>query len=189
MRTREPIDNVLWVPIEEVQANNYNPNAVAKNEMRLLYVSILHDGITQPIVTIRDEALGKYVIVDGFHRYSTIRLNPDLLARTDGMVPIVVIEKSVNERMASTIRHNRARGKHSVNGMSNVVFSMLENGVSDEQVCNELGLEPDELLRLKHITGFAKLFENVEYRMAWETRKQVKFRKDYESGAQEHQRD
>lgn len=177
---RQPIDHVRWVPIGMVQANDYNPNSVAKNEMRLLYTSILHDGYTQPIVTIWDESIQKYVIVDGFHRYTTCKMNKDILERNHGLLPIVVIEKDINDRMASTVRHNRARGKHSVNGMSNMVFQMLDNGWADNDICNELGMEADELLRLKHITGFSKLFENVEYQRAWETNNQIKIRKQYE---------
>jgi hypothetical protein len=96
------------------------------------------------------------------------------------MLPIVVIDKSINNRMAATVRHNRARGKHSIDGMSNMVFSMLENGWSDSDICNELGMEAEELLRLKHITGFSKLFNNIEYRKAWETRSQIKLRTEYE---------
>lgn len=177
----QPISTVRWVPIEQIQANDYNPNSVATNEMRLLYMSILHDGYTQPVVTIYDPELEKYIIVDGFHRFLTMKMNKDIADRTGGCLPIVVIDKSINDRMASTIRHNRARGKHSVAGMSNMVFKMLENGMDDAGVCNELGLEVDELVRLKHITGFSKLFDNVEYRMAWETRRQIELKKSYKT--------
>lgn len=176
----QPVDNIRWVPIERVHANDYNPNAVARNEMRLLYTSIKHDGYTQPVVTVYDPENDRYVIVDGFHRYTTMRLNADIRETTGGYLPIVVIDKPINDRMASTVRHNRARGKHSILGMANVVFSMLENGWQDEAICNELGLEPDELIRLKHVTGFSKLFENVEYRKAWETKRQIQLRKAYE---------
>lgn len=182
--TREmPVDNVRWVPIDEVTANDYNPNSVAKNEMRLLKTSIMHDGYTQPVVTIWDEAKGKYVIVDGFHRYLTMKTNEDVQAMTGGYLPIVVIKKDINDRMASTVRHNRARGKHSITGMANMVFSMLDNGWSDEEICAELGLEADEIIRLKHVTGFSKLFENVEYRKSWETQRQIQLRKEYESAS------
>jgi len=167
----QPVDNIRWVPIEQVHANDYNPNSVAKNEMRLLYTSIKHDGYTQPVVTVYDPESDKYVIVDGFHRYTTMRLNPDIREWTGGLLPIVVIDKPINDRMASTVRHNRARGKHSITGMANMVFAMLENGMTDEAVCKELGLEADELIRLKHVTGFSKLFENVDYRRSWETKK------------------
>lgn len=178
----QPIDYVRWVPIAEVSPNDYNPNSVAGSEMRLLYTSILHDGYTQPIVTIRDEEKGLYVIVDGFHRYYTAFTNPDILARNKGMVPIVVIDKGINDRMASTVRHNRARGKHSVKGMANMVFSMLENGWSDADICGEIGMEPEEVIRIKAVTGFARLFSDVQYKAAWETRRQIKVRLDYEKG-------
>ena len=176
---RQPIDFVRWVDINSVQANDYNPNSVAKEEMKLLYTSILHDGYTQPVVTIYDEELEKYIIVDGFHRFLTCKSNKDILERNKGRLPVVVIEKDINDRMASTVRHNRARGKHSVIGMSSMVFSMLENGWKDDEICNELGMEADELIRLKHITGFSKLFENVEYQKAWISKSQIKIKKKY----------
>jgi ParB-like chromosome segregation protein Spo0J len=175
----QPVNFVRWIPIEKVHANDYNPNSVAKNEMRLLYVSISHDGYTQPIVTVYDHEKDQYVIVDGFHRYTTMRLNKDIADRNNGLLPVVVIEKSINDRMASTVRHNRARGKHSVSGMASMVFQMLENGWTDEAICAELGVEPDELIRLKHVTGFSKLFENVEYRRSWETKRQIQLRKQF----------
>jgi ParB-like chromosome segregation protein Spo0J len=176
----DPVSNVRWVPIEKVSANDYNPNSVAKNEMRLLYISILHDGYTQPIVTVENEDKSGFIIVDGFHRYLVCREYKDIYERTGGRVPIVVIDKPVNDRMASTVRHNRARGKHSVDGMANMVFTMLENGWQDDAICNELGLEAEELVRLKHITGFSKLFENIEYRQSWETTAQIKLRTGHE---------
>lgn len=178
-----PVDQVQWVPIEDVLPNDYNPNSVAGKEMSLLYTSIKHDGYTQPIVTIWDDDLSKYVIVDGFHRYFTCKNNKDISESTGGKVPIVVIKKDMNERMAATVRHNRARGKHSVGGMSNMVFEMLENGWGDAEICNHLGMEPDELLRLKHITGFSKLFKDAEYSKTWTTKHQIRLKKEYaESG-------
>jgi len=176
---KQPIDRVRWVDIGKVFANDYNPNSVATTEMRLLYTSILHDGYTQPVVTVYDAEKDQYIIVDGFHRYLTCRSNPDILKRNEGRLPVVVIEKSINDRMASTIRHNRARGKHSLVGMSSIVFGMLDEGWSDAQICNELGMEPEELLRLKHITGFSKLFQGAEYKKSWETKNQIKTRKEY----------
>ena len=176
----DPVSNVRWVPIEQVVANDYNPNSVARNEMKLLYISVLHDGYTQPIVTIYDKEQDKYIIVDGFHRYLICKTYKDIAERTGGRVPIVVIDKPINDRMASTIRHNRARGKHSVDGMANMVFALLDNGWEDAAICNELGLETEELVRLKHITGFSKLFEDAEYKKAWETANQIKIRKGYE---------
>lgn len=175
----QPVDFVRWVPIEMVEPNDYNPNSVAKKEMGLLYTSIWNDGYTQPTVTIWDDQRKKYIIVDGFHRYFTCKNNADIRERNHGMLPIVVINKSINERMASTVRHNRARGKHSVEGMSNMVFELLDNGWKDEDICNQLGLEPEELLKLKHITGFSKLFENAEYKKAWESKTQLLAKKKY----------
>jgi hypothetical protein len=181
-RNDQPIANVQWVPVERVQANDYNPNSVASNEMRLLYVSISHDGYTQPVVTVYDPEIDKYVIVDGFHRYTTMRRNKDLYDKNEGRLPIVVLDKSMNERMAATVRHNRARGKHSVAGMGQIVFNMLRNGATDEAICNEVGLEPEELARLKYVTGFARLFENAEYGKSWETDRQLEIRKAYAAG-------
>lgn len=168
-----PVDRVRWVKADKVRANDYNPNSVAKTEMTLLHKSISHDGYTQPIVTVYDEASDIYVIVDGFHRYYVGTNYVDIAISTGGYLPIVVLDKDINDRMASTVRHNRARGKHSVEGMSNMVFSMLENGWGDADICNELGMEPEELTRLKHITGFSALFENVEYRKSWVTNNQI----------------
>jgi ParB-like chromosome segregation protein Spo0J len=176
-----PVDTVKWVPMDQVQPNSYNPNSVAGAEMKLLHLSIKNDGYTQPVVTIYDPEIQKYIIVDGFHRYLTLKTHPDIQETTRGMVPIVVIQKDINDRMASTVRHNRARGKHAVTGMASMVFEMLDNGWNDADICNELGMEAEELIRLKYVTGFAKLFEDVEYSKAWETRKQIKIRIDYEN--------
>ena len=178
----QPINFVRWVDINKVEANDYNPNSVANKELSLLYTSIKHDGYTQPIVTVYDEEKDKYVIVDGFHRYFTCKNNEDLLKRNYGRLPVVVIEKDINDRMASTVRHNRARGKHSIDGMSNMVFEMLDNGWKDEDICNELGMETEEIVRLKHITGFSKLFENTEYRSAWKTKRQIMIEKEFKNG-------
>lgn len=167
MISDQPINKVQWIPIEKVHANNYNPNSVAAQEMRLLYVSIKKDGYTQPVVVIFDKAKDRYVIVDGFHRYSIMRRYKDIYLACEGKLPCVVLEgKTMNDLMASTIRHNRARGKHSVQGMSNIVMEMLINGASDSEICMELGLEAEELVRLKYITGYAKLYENNEYSRA-----------------------
>jgi len=178
----QPVNYVRWVDIDKVEANDYNPNSVANKEMSLLYTSIKHDGYTQPVVTVYDNSKDKYVIVDGFHRYFTCKTNDDILARNHGKLPVVVIEKDINDRMASTVRHNRARGKHSIDGMSNMVFEMLENGWKDEDICNELGMESEEIVRLKHITGFSKLFENIEYRNAWKTKRQLLIEKEFKNG-------
>jgi ParB-like chromosome segregation protein Spo0J len=177
MENKHPVSDVKWVKIESVEANDYNPNSVASTELKLLYVSIKHDGYTQPIVTVHDKERDKYIIVDGFHRYFIAKNNKDIQESTGGKVPVVVIAKSINERMAATIRHNRARGSHSVRGMSSMVFSMLENGWSDVDICNHLGMDADELLRLKHITGFSKLFKDVEYNKAWMAKSQILLQK------------
>lgn len=174
----QPVDNVLWVPIGKVQANDYNPNKVAADEMRLLYISIDHDGYTQPVVTVYDEERDKYIIVDGFHRYYVMK-HTDIGNKTELHLPIVVIDKDIKDRMASTVRHNRARGKHTVEGMSSLVFNMLDEGWDDAHICNELGMEPEELLRLKHITGFSKLFKDAEYNKAWKERNQILEEKAY----------
>lgn len=176
-----PVDNVMWVKLEEVQSNNYNPNSVANKELGLLQLSILNDGYTQPIVTFYDPATHKYIIVDGFHRYHCCRSNKEINARTGGRVPIVVIKKSLAERMASTVRHNRARGKHSVEGMSDLVFKMLSEGMSDATICKNLGMEAEELLKLKHLTGFSKLFANVKYNPSWSTYAQIQAQTAYET--------
>jgi ParB-like chromosome segregation protein Spo0J len=172
-----PINDVKWVSIDKVQPNDYNPNQVAEIEMQLLYISIKHDGYTQPIVTIYDKQKDKYIIVDGFHRYFVMKHYKDIYESTNGYLPIVIIDKDINNRMASTVRHNRARGKHNIQGMSNLVFNMLENGWSDAEICNEIGMEAEELLRLKHITGFSKLFKDVEYNKAWQTKRMIKIKK------------
>lgn len=181
MISDQPISEVIWIPIEKVYANDYNPNSVATQEMKLLYVSVKKDGYTQPVVTIYDKKKDRYVIVDGFHRYSIMRRYKDIYASCEGKLPCVVLKnKTMNDLMASTIRHNRARGKHSAQGMSNIVMEMLLNGASDLEVCNNLGLEAEELVRLKYITGYAKLYENNEYSRASYSEKQVEELKKYE---------
>lgn len=181
----QPISEILWIPIEKVHANDYNPNSVATQEMKLLYVSVKKDGYTQPVVTIYDEKRDRYVIVDWFHRYSIMRRYKDIYASCEGKLPCVVLKgKTMNDLMASTIRHNRARGKHSVQGMSNIVMEMLLNGASDLEVCNNLGLEAEELVRLKYITGYAKLYENNEFSRAAYSEKQVEEQKKWEAETQ-----
>lgn len=174
-----PVSWVRWVHIDRVKPNGYNPNSVANIEMRLLFISIAHDGYTQPVVTVYDPDNDTYVIVDSFHRYFTMLTNQAIYDTTGGYLPIVVIKKDINDRMASTVRHNRARGKHSISGMSSMVFSMLENGWEDAAICNELGMEPEELLRLKHITGFSKLFEDAQYSKAWKTKNQILLEREW----------
>lgn len=176
-----PVGAVQWIHIDQVDPNDYNPNSVAPHEMRLLYTSIAADGYTQPVVTIQDPDTGRYQIVDGFHRYQVMKHHPDIKDSTAGYLPVVVIDKPIADRIASTVRHNRARGKHSITGMSSLVFRMLDAGVSDADICNQLGLEAEELARLKHITGFAKLHAEHQYSDAFMTDKQVEYKAEYKA--------
>lgn len=177
-----PVDRVLWVPLDKVQANDYNPNTVARKEMKLLYISVKEDGYTMPIVTIYDKEKDKYVIVDGFHRNLIERKYADIKERCHGRLPIVVIDKDIDQRMASTVRHNRARGTHSVDGMVNIVFDMMKDGKSEREICEKLGMEQREFVKLKYITGFAKIFKNYEYSKAVDKVVSVKsMRKDIEA--------
>ena len=163
-----PVYNVIAVPVEKIQANVYNPNSVASPEMKLLYESILNDGYTMPIVCYYLPEIDKYEIVDGFHRYTIINKHKDIFDREEGKLPVVVIDKDITNRMASTIRHNRARGSHSVDLMSNIVAELLEMGKSDSWIAKHLGMDADELLRLKQITGLASLFKDKEFSKSWE---------------------
>lgn len=166
---KSPVYNVLAVPIEKVKANDYNPNAVAPPEMELLETSIWEDGYTQPVVTYYDPENDLYIVVDGFHRYLTLKNSARIREREKGMLPIVVIEKDLSDRMASTIRHNRARGSHNVELMSNIVAELVEMGKSDRWICKHIGMSVDELLRLKQITGVAALFANREFSDSWDS--------------------
>ena len=163
-----PVYNVIGVPVEKVRANNYNPNRVAPPEMKLLELSIWEDGFTQPVVCYYDKDNDQYIVVDGFHRYTIMKTSERIYAREKGLLPIVVIDKELGERMASTIRHNRARGSHNIDLMSNIVAELLEMGKSDNWICKNIGMSADELLRLKQVTGLASLFRNEEYSQSWE---------------------
>lgn len=176
-----PVGKVQWIHIDNVQANDYNPNAVAMHEMRLLHTSISSDGYTQPVVAIYDPEVEKYIIVDGYHRYTTMRKFADIYDATAGYLPVVVIEKPIADRIASTVRHNRARGKHSIAGMSSLVFQMLQAGEDDATVCNKLGLEAEELARLKHITGFSKLFKDHRHTSITLTKTQIDEKAKYKA--------
>jgi ParB-like chromosome segregation protein Spo0J len=178
----EPVDFVRWIPIDRIRANDYNPNSVGSREMGLFYTSIKQDGYTQPIVVIENKDVRKHIIIDGFHRYFTGKRMGDIREKIRGHLPAVVIDKDINDRMASTIRHNRARGVHAVSGMSNLVFEMLKNGWKDEDICNKLGMDAEELLKLKHITGFSKLFENAGFKKAWKTTEQIRIENAYKAG-------
>ena len=167
MAFKSPVYNIKPVPIEKIVANTYNPNAVAPPEMRLLYESIKEDGYTMPLVCYYDKENDKYVIVDGFHRYRVMMEHSDIRERERGMIPVSVIDKPIDHRMASTIRHNRARGSHNVDLMSNIVKELHELGRSDAWISKHLGMDKDEILRLKQITGLAALFKDIEFGQAW----------------------
>ena len=145
---KSPVYNVRAVPIEKIHANSYNPNSVAPPEMELLYKSIKEDGYTMPIVCYYIADNDTYEIVDGFHRYTTMLRHRDIYEREGGMMPVVVIEKDISNRMASTIRHNRARGSHSIELMSNIVSELTKSGMSDAWILKNIGMDADELLRL-----------------------------------------
>lgn len=163
----EPCDCVLWVKQEDVQANEYNPNHVAAPEMKLLYESIKSDGYTMPIVTY-DLGNGKREIVDGFHRNRVGREHPDIKKRIHGYLPVSTIEKPEDERIGSTIRHNRARGTHGIRPMSDIVLDLSKMGWSDAKICQKLGMDLDEVIRLKQITGLKEAFMNHEFSKSWE---------------------
>lgn len=165
----EPTDCVIWVPADQVEANDYNPNAVAPPEMKLLELSIREDGYTQPIVAWGRN--GYYEVVDGFHRNRVGKECKAVRERVRGYLPITLINpdrQDKSDRIAATIRHNRARGKHQVAAMSDIVLELSRRNWSDEKIGRELGMEPDEVLRLKQITGLAELFADKEFSEAWE---------------------
>lgn len=162
-----PVNNVRWVDAQLVKANDYNPNTVAPPEMKLLRLSIEADGITQPVVVYENQD-GTFTVVDGFHRTSVIKNSRKIMDSTGGKIPIVVIDKPLTHRMASTVRHNRARGKHGVMPMSDIVLSLVEKGWDDGRIATELGMDADEVLRLKQVRGLKMLFKDKEFSEAWE---------------------
>jgi ParB-like chromosome segregation protein Spo0J len=165
----EPVDYVAWVKNESVVANDYNPNSVAPPEMKLLEISILEDGYTQPIVTF-DESTHK-TVVDGFHRNRVGKESEKVKTRVHGYLPVVTINEDrtdKSDRVAATIRHNRARGKHKVDAMSEIVVDLKRRNWSDEKIARELGMDPDEVLRLSQISGIAEMFQDKEFSEAWE---------------------
>lgn len=168
-----PVDFVAWEKSNAVEPNNYNPNAIPPPEMLLLYESISNDGYTMPIVGFRD--MEDIKIVDGFHRRETEQRNADISASTFGRIPISSIraeQTETGDRMASTIRHNRARGVHNIDLMSTIVTELVEMGKGDAWICKHIGMSKDELLRLKQITGLASLFKNKEFSESWEVESQ-----------------
>lgn len=167
--SHEPVDYVQWVTKETVQANDYNPNTVAPPEMELLRISVMADGYTQPIVTNNED--GAWVVVDGFHRNRVGKECKDVVKRLQGYLPVVQIRDErtdKGDRIASTIRHNRARGKHRVDAMAEIVLDLRRRNWSNEKIGRELGMDADEVLRLAQITGLAELFANKEFSEAWE---------------------
>lgn len=160
-----PVYNIVAIPIENIQANSYNPNHVAPPEMKLLYESIKEDGYTMPIV-VYPLGNGKYEIVDGYHRYTTMLLHRDIYEREGGKLPCSIIDKDKSNRMASTIRHNRARGSHSIELMMNIVSELKKAGMSDAWIMKEIGMDADELLRFKQLSGLAELFSNRDFSKA-----------------------
>ena len=165
----EPVDCVLWIPAEQIEGNDYNPNSVAPPEMKLLEISIKEDGYTQPIVAVGMN--GYYEVVDGFHRNRIGKESKEISERIKGYLPVTLINsyrEDKGNRIAATIRHNRARGKHQVGAMSDIVLELSRRNWSNEKIGRELGMEPDEVLRLKQITGLAEMFADGEFSEAWE---------------------
>jgi ParB-like chromosome segregation protein Spo0J len=157
-----PCMHVMLVPVEKVRANNYNPNVVPRNNMELLYQSIIDNGFCFPIVTIYDEDMDEYVIIDGFHRYTILK---DWLEVKQ--IPVVVLEHNINQRMAATVQFNRARGVHQVELMGDLVQALVQQGATDEEIAKHLGMEIEEVYRLKQITGIAELFKHQTYSKSW----------------------
>lgn len=165
----EPVDCVTWLPADTVHANDYNPNAVAPPEMQLLELSILEDGYTQPIVAWNDGA--GIEVIDGFHRNRVGRESDEVRTRIHGYLPVVIANEDRTDRgdrIAATIRHNRARGKHQIGAMADIVLELKRRNWTDNKIGKHLGMEPDEVLRLAQITGLAELFADAEFSRAWE---------------------
>lgn len=158
-----PVYHVRAVPIDKIRANAYNPNIVAPPEMRLLELSIWEDGYTSPCVCYYDPDNDLYELVDGYHRYMVMRTSQRIYDREQGMLPVVVIDKDLSNRMASTIRHNRARGTHSVELMTNIVAELKQAGMTDAWIMKNIGMDRDELLRLKQLSGLAALFADKSF--------------------------
>lgn len=159
---KSPVYSVKAVPIEKIEANDYNPNHVAKREMDLLYQSIKCDGYTMPVVCFYDQIKDKYILVDGYHRHLVMLLHKDIYERENGMLPVSVIEKELSDRMASTVRHNRARGKHEVELQASLV-GMLKSGWDELKIMKELGMTLEEVQRLIGLKGIASEIKGVPY--------------------------
>lgn len=167
MSYKSPVYDIKAIPIEKIRANAYNPNAVALPEMKLLYQSIKEDGYTMPVVCYYIEEEDIYEIVDGYHRYTIMKTHKDIYDRENGCLPVSIIDKPIQGRMASTIRHNRARGTHNIELMSNIISELVESGMSDAWIAKNIGMDLDEILRLKQITGLASLFKDKEFSKSW----------------------
>lgn len=165
---KSPVYQVRAVPVEKVVANTYNPNVVAPPEMNLLELSIWEDGYTMPCVCYYLPETDQYELVDGFHRYKVMLTSPRIYEREKGMLPVVVIDKDISNRMASTIRHNRARGTHCVELMCKIVSELTKAGMSDGWIMKNIGMDKDELLRYKQISGLAELFADKEFSLTKE---------------------
>ena len=165
---KSPVYDVQAVPVEKLRANSYNPNSVAPPEMKLLEKSIAEDGFTMPIVCYYLPEEDIYEIVDGFHRYTILKNRKYIYEREKGLAPVVVIDKDETNRMASTIRHNRARGSHSIELMTSIVADLKKSGMSDAWIMKNIGMDADELLRLKQLSGLAELFKDKEFSKSWD---------------------
>ena len=160
---KSPVYKVISVPLEKIRANAYNPNVVAPPEMKLLELSIWEDGYTCPCVCYYNDKEDVYELVDGYHRYMVMKTSSRIFEREKGLLPVVVIDKDLSNRMASTIRHNRARGTHSLELMTNIVSELKQAGMSDAWIMKNIGMDRDELLRLKQISGLAALFADKDF--------------------------
>lgn len=169
MTYQSPVYNIKSVSVEKIQSNTYNPNHVAPPEMKLLYQSIKEDGYTMPIVCYYLADEDKYEIVDGYHRYTVMLTHRDIYEREGGMLPVSVIDKLLTNRMASTIRHNRARGEHDIDLMTNIVAELTQSGMSDAWIMKNIGMDAEELLRLKQLSGLQALFKDKDFSRAWAT--------------------
>ena len=163
---QSPVYKIVAVPVEKVVANDYNPNIVAPPEMKLLELSIWEDGYTMPCVCYYVSEKDQYELVDGYHRYLVLKTSRRIYEREKGLLPVAVIEMDISNRMASTIRHNRARGTHNVELMSNIVSELTKAGMSDQWIQKNIGMDKDELLRLKQISGLAELFANENFSLS-----------------------
>ena len=163
---KSPVYNIIAVPVEKVVANDYNPNIVAPPEMKLLELSIWEDGYTMPCVCYYRPEKDEYELVDGYHRYLVLKTSRRIYEREKGMLPVAVIEKDMSNRMASTIRHNRARGTHNVELMSHIVSELTKAGMSDQWILRNIGMDKDELLRLKQVSGLAELFADKNFSLS-----------------------